>query len=131
MFNTSHLLILALAELQFLLSRNTRYDCVARGPARAPRKLFQLSSGVPPFRCAPPRRASDAEQRSISACMPIHGVLTSGHFRRFGLLRDAQHAEHLVLEQRHQLAVLLQELRHVVVEGIVLDLVRVRVRVRG
>jgi hypothetical protein len=27
--------------------------------------------------------------------------------------------------------VLLQELRHVVVEGVVLDLVRVRVRVRG
>ena len=63
--------------------------------------------------------------------MPVRrGVLTSGHFRGFGLLRDAQHAEDLVLEQRHQLALLLQELRHVVVEGIVLDLVRVRVRVR-
>ena len=63
--------------------------------------------------------------------MPVRrGVLTSGQFGGFGLLRDAQHAEHLVLEQRHQLALLLQELRHVVVEGIVLDLVRVRVRVR-
>ena len=57
-------------------------------------------------------------------------MLTSGQFGGFGLLRDAQHAEHLVLEQRHQLALLLQELRHVVVEGIVLDLLRVRARVR-